>query len=62
MSSFDFAVQFLDADRLTYWGGRHDASFWIENASVVWNEAEAPFHTVARLTLLCKSRLLPEAS
>ena len=52
MSSFDFGVQFLDADRMTYWGKRHDANFWIENASVEWNEAEAPFHTVARLTLL----------
>jgi hypothetical protein len=61
MSRFDFGVQFLDADRLTYWGRRYDASFWIENASVVWNEAEVPFHTVARLTLVSKSRLPPEA-
>ena len=57
MSTFDFGVQFLDADRMTYWGKRHDANFWIENASVEWNEAEAPFHTVARLTLLSKSHL-----
>ena len=57
MSSFDFGVQFLDADRMTYWGKRQDANFWIENASVEWNEAEAPFHTVARLTLLPKSQL-----
>jgi hypothetical protein len=41
MSAFDFAVQF----------------FWIENASVEWNEAEAPFHIVARLTLLPNSQL-----
>ena len=52
MSSFDFGVQFLDTDRMTYWGKRHDANFWIENASVEWKEAEAPFHTIARLTLL----------
>ena len=52
MSSFDFGLQFLDADRMTYWGKRQDANFWIENASVEWNETEAPFHTVARLTLL----------
>ena len=52
MSGFDFGLQFLDADRMTYWGKRQDANFWIENASVEWNEAEAPFHTVARLTLL----------
>jgi hypothetical protein len=42
---------------MTYWGKRRDANFWIENASVEWNEAEAPFHTVARLTLLSKSQL-----
>jgi hypothetical protein len=62
MSGFDFGLQFLDADRMTYWGKRRDASFWIENASVEWNEAEAPFHTVARLTLLSKSQLPLETS
>src|SRR5271170_7111048 len=36
MSSFDFGVQFLDPDRMTYWGKRHDANFWIENASLDW--------------------------
>ena len=61
MSSFDFGVQFLDADRMTYWGKRRDANFWIENASVKWKEAEAPFHTVARLTLLPQSHLRPDA-
>lgn len=62
MSCFDFGVQFLDVDRMTYWGKRQDANFWIENASVNWKEAEAPFHTVARLTLLSKSHLPPEAA
>jgi hypothetical protein len=62
MSSFDFGVQFLDADKMTYWGKRRDASFWIENASVEWSEAEAPFHTVARLTLQPNSQLSPEQS
>jgi len=62
MGCFDFGIQFLDADRMTYWGKHRDASFWIENASVEWNEAEAPFHTVARLTLLPHSRLAPEES
>src|SRR5271166_5812122 len=62
MSSFDFGVQFLDVDRMTYWGKRRDASFWIENASVEWNEAEAPFHTIGRLTLLAKSHLQPAAA
>jgi hypothetical protein len=59
-SSFDFGVQFLEADRMTYWGKRHDANFWTENASVEWNEAEASFHTVGRLTLLPKSQLAPD--
>lgn len=57
MSTFDFGVQFLDANRMTYWGKRRDASFWIENASIDWREAEAPFHTIAQLTLLANSQL-----
>jgi hypothetical protein len=60
MSSFDFGVQFLDANRMTYWGKHQDGKFWIENASVDWKEAEAPFHTVARLTLLRNSQLQPD--
>jgi hypothetical protein len=60
MSSFDFGVQFLDPNRMTYWDTRRDANFWIENASIEWNEKESPFHTVARLTLLPKSQLQPD--
>jgi len=62
MSSFDFGVQFLNPERMTYWGQRRDANFWIENASIKWKEAEAPFHTIARLTLLPKSHLQPDAA
>jgi len=62
MSSFDFSVQFLDTDRMKYWGKLRDANFWIENASVEWKEAEAPFHTIARLTLLPKSHLRPDVA
>jgi hypothetical protein len=62
MSGFDVAVQLLDTDRMTYWGKHRDADFWIENASVEWNEAQAPFHTVAKLTLLPNSQLSPEES
>jgi hypothetical protein len=62
MSWFDFAVQFLDVGKMTYWGRTRDASFWIENASVEWNEAEAPFHVIARLALLRNSQLSLEAS
>jgi hypothetical protein len=47
---------------MTYWGKRREANFWIENASVKWNEEEAPFHTVARLTLLPKSALSPDVA
>jgi hypothetical protein len=57
MSSFEFGVQFLDAEKMTYWGKRHDPNFWIENASLDWKEAEAPLHLIARLTLLPKSQL-----
>jgi hypothetical protein len=57
MSSFEIGLQLLDAERMTYWGKRQDANFWTENASVEWNEAEAPFHNIARLTLLPKSSL-----
>ncbi len=57
MSSFNFGVQFLDPSAMTYWGKHYDADFWVENASVVWKEEEAPFHRVARLTLLPKSHL-----
>jgi hypothetical protein len=62
MSRFDFAIQFLDIEKMTYWGKTRDASFWTENASVDWSEAQAPFHVVARLTLTKDSRLSPEAS
>ncbi len=62
MSGFDFGVQLLDTDRMTYGGKRQDANFWIENASVKWPEEEAPFHTIARLTLLAKSNLSAEAA
>jgi hypothetical protein len=37
-----------------------DTNFWIENASVRWDEAQAPFHTVGRLTLLPKSQIVAE--
>ena len=61
MSAFDFGVQFLDAEKMTYWGKRQDANFWIENASIKWKESQAPFHSVARLTLLANSQLLLDA-
>jgi hypothetical protein len=62
MSSFDIGLQFLDVSTMMYEGRRRDASFWVENASIEWNERQAPFHTVARLTLLPKSQLSPQES
>jgi hypothetical protein len=62
MSWFDFGIQFLDTGKMTYWGKTRDADFWIENASVEWDENQAPFHRVARLTLLPNSQLSMEAS
>ena len=62
ISSFDIGLQFLDPSTMTYAGRRHDKSFWIENASIEWNEQQAPFHTVARLTLLPKSQLIAQES
>lgn len=62
MSGFDFGLQFLDADKMSYWGKRYDADFWTENASLEWKEAEAPFHTVGRLTLLSNSVLPQDAA
>jgi hypothetical protein len=62
MSRFEFAVQFLDIGNMKYWGKTRDANFWIENASVAWSEAEAPFHTIAKLTLLRNSQLSLEQS
>jgi hypothetical protein len=56
-SAFDFALQFLDTERMTFRGRRQKASFWIENASVEWSETEAPFHVVGRLTLAATSHL-----
>lgn len=57
--TFDFGLQFLDTDRMRHKGQAHDATFWCENASIEWPEAEAPFHTVGRLTLEPNSQLSP---
>lgn len=59
-ASFDFALQLLEPSRMTWKGRTHDAPFWVENASVEWNEAESPFHVVARLRLLPDSVLTAE--
>ncbi len=56
---FDFALQLLDASRMTFKGQSKEPSFWIENASVEWPEEQAPFHVVGRLTLQAGA-LVPE--
>jgi hypothetical protein len=62
MGSFDIGLQFLDTENMTYDSKPRDASFWIENASIEWKEKQAPFHTVARLTLMPRSQLSPSDS
>jgi hypothetical protein len=62
MSSFDFGIQFLNVEKMTYYGKHYDVNFWIENASVEWKESEAPFIKTGRLTLLPNSRLSEEDS
>jgi mono/diheme cytochrome c family protein len=57
MSYFDFALQLLDGQRMTHRGRTQAASFWVENASIEWNESEAPFVIVGRLTLTRGSAL-----
>jgi catalase len=59
MSCFDLQVQLLEPNRMTrsfgliYW--KEDASWWVENAATEWDEEQAPFYTVGRLTLTAKS-------
>src|SRR5690606_6241090 len=59
-ASFDFAIQLLDTERMTWKGERRDPPFWVENASAEWNETEAPFHVVGQLRLLPASQLSDE--
>jgi mono/diheme cytochrome c family protein len=56
-ASFDVGLQLLEPAKMTLNGQTREASFWVENASVEWPEAQAPFHTVGRLTLQAKSEL-----
>lgn len=58
-ASFDFGLQLLDAGRMTHEGTLRDPQFWVENAQPEWKEREAPFHTVARLTLE-RNSILPD--
>ena len=52
---FDFALQLLDETRMTRLGMKRSRTYWTENASVEWDEAQAPFHVVGRVTLTPKS-------
>jgi hypothetical protein len=60
MACFDFGLQLLDVEAMSFWGRQRSRDFWIENASVEWKETETPFHTVGRLTLLPKSQIAPD--
>jgi hypothetical protein len=46
---------------MKYGGTTRDTDFWIENASLAWDVANAPFHTVGMLTLLRNLQLSSEA-
>jgi hypothetical protein len=59
MSEFAFGLQFLDPVKMTHRGRNREPEFWVENATVEWNEDAAPFHQVGRLRLLPKSVLAP---
>jgi hypothetical protein len=61
MSCFDFGLQLLDADTMTYFGRHRTPAFWIENATVRWKETQVPFHIVGRLTLVARSVFPAEA-
>jgi hypothetical protein len=43
MSRFELGLQFLNPEKMTYWGERQDTGFWIENASIKSDETHAPF-------------------
>ena len=60
-ASFDFGIQLLDAARMTHDGQRQTPQFWVENAVPEWKESEAPFHTVARLSLQKDSLIADDA-
>jgi hypothetical protein len=62
MSAFDFGIQFLDTAKMRRWGRRRETGYWIENASIPWNEKQSPFHVVGRLTLAKGSLLSEEAT
>ena len=57
----DFGLQLLDTAKMTHWGRHRDASEWIENASIEWNEQQAPFHPVGRITLVRRSQIAADA-
>ena len=59
MSEFEFGLQLLDIDRMIFQGRRRNEAFWIDNTAVEWPETQAPFHTVARLTLVPSSQVDP---
>lgn len=59
-ATFDFALQLLEPDRMKWKGERQPATFWVENASIEWNESESPFHVVGQLRLLSNSALSDE--
>jgi hypothetical protein len=57
MSCFEFQVQLLEADKMSHglFREKEPEYWWVENSATAWNEDQAPFYSVGRLTLSAKS-------
>jgi Catalase len=57
MSCFEFQVQLLEPGRMTRapFKQQEPAYWWVENAEKEWNEDQAPFYSVGKLTLKAES-------
>lgn len=58
MSCFDLQVQVLNESAMTDAAGKNQSAVaWVENSTWEWSESQAPFTTVAQLTLMKDSDL-----
>jgi catalase len=58
-SCFVFSVQLLDAEKMTHQGKALKVSEWVEDPTLVWDETQAPFYPVAKITLKKNSAYTP---
>lgn len=60
MACFDFGIQILNAEAMTDQNAQsHDATEWVENAGLIWNENQAPVYNVAKVTFIRNSAQQP---